>query len=385
MNTRLYDILEINKNASDIDIKKAYRKLVMKYHPDKTTDKNKAMTEEKFKEISHAYEILSDPSRRQKYDIFGEDCNEQTEIPKFNMFDFCKTKKKPNPLIYDIEVTLEEIYSGTTKKINIEKHTTCSECNGMRTIDVNKIIKCEYCNGRGVLNIVKLSNNIAHQIMTQCNKCKGNGKTILEDFLCKKCNGIGVVKVMDMTDIDIPKGKSLKPIILENMGEKYPDVDLTGDVIVEIIMKKHDIFSRKGSDLIYRKKINIEDALCGIKFVVTHLDDRKIVVKYDEIIDANKKYYVRDAGMPKEENCMLFGDMIIIFEMVLPKQLSLEQKKIIKETLKTNNDDHDLNNDDDYYETYLNEYFDTNTDNSKEEQYNSKKTNIQDNINCVSQ
>ena len=249
-----YKLLSINENASNKEIKKAYRKLAIKYHPDKGGD------EEQFKLISEAYKILSDPESRQNYDIHGI----SQEIIK-------ETIKAKTESFY-IDVSLDDIYNGSEIPIEITS----------KKVDYETLVTCNYCNGTGKLIDYSIFNEI-------------------HEYECNYCNGIKynytTNKVVEKHLITIPKGIANKDkIILKNKGNEIP-YGISGDIELIINELPHKYFTRKGLNLFYKVNINLIDCLCGYEFTIKHLDGKKINIKTNtnDIIkqsssDYNKKY-----------------------------------------------------------------------------------------------
>lgn len=359
--TKLYEILGVDPDASQRDIKKAYRKLAVKYHPDRAEgDRNKA--EEKFKEISHAYDILSDDDKRARYDMFGESLVDEgpdmddgidiTNLMNQNL------RKKVRPMIHKLNITLEDIFKGTTKKIKVIRNIACNKCDASGAKDKNKINICKTCKGKGSINIMKRMGPMVIQQTQTCNKCNRKGKIITDDNTCKECNGKCIVKNEKIFDIDIKAGsRAGEPIILHGEGEFHPDADEAGDIIIVLEQEEHQKFKRKNENLIFTKELSVIDALCGTNFIITHLDGSKIIVKTDKVINPHKKYYIRNVGLPCYKNPTQKGDMIIEFNIIYPDKLDSKKIKKLKDLFPDITKEKDIKLDtDNYYETHLEEY-----------------------------
>jgi len=263
--TKFYKMLDVDKNANDSEIKKAYRKLAVKHHPDKGGDP------EKFKEITRAYEVLSDSEKRAKYDNNGEEGLEgdgggdPSDI--FEAFfgggrgrgsQGGKKRQKTKDVVQPMKVTLEQIYSGQTKKMAITRKVI-DKARGVQT--------CESCDGRGVkIEVVRMGPMI-QQMQSQCGSCGGQGKT----FKTKQ--------EREVLEVHIQKGSpDSHKIPFREMADEHPDAD-TGDVIFVVKEQEHADIKRKGADLYIERTISLVEALCGFTMDFTHLDGRKLAIK----------------------------------------------------------------------------------------------------------
>jgi len=261
--TAFYKALDIDKSASEAEIKKAYRKLAVKHHPDKGGDP------EKFKDITRAYEVLSDPEKRSKYDKYGEEGLEgggggdPSDI--FESFfgggqrgGGSRKRQKTKDVVQPLKVTLEQMYNGATKKMAITREV----------IDKKKgVQECRACDGRGVKVEVVRMGPMIQQMQSQCNSCGGNGKS----FTTKK--------EKEVLEVHIQKGSpDNHKVPFREMADEHPDAD-TGDVVFVLKQQEHAEFKRKGADLFIERKISLVEALCGFKIEVTHLDGRKLMIK----------------------------------------------------------------------------------------------------------
>jgi len=263
--TKFYKLLEVDKNASEADIKKAYRKLAIKHHPDKGGDP------EKFKEITRAYEILSDSQKRETYDRFGEEGldgdgggGDPTDI--FDAFfggggrrgGGKKQRQKTKDVVQPLKVTLEQLYGGATKKMAITR----------QVIDKAKGVQnCSECDGRGVKVQVVRMGPMIQQMQSQCSDCGGQGKSFKRK------------SEREILEVHIQKGSpDNHKVQFREMADEHPDAD-TGDVVFVLKEQEHKEFKRKGADLFIERKISLVEALCGFEIEVTHLDGRKLLVK----------------------------------------------------------------------------------------------------------
>jgi len=262
--TKFYKSLEVEKSASDAEIKKAYRKLAVKHHPDKGGDP------EKFKEITRAYEVLSDSDKRSKYDRYGEDGLEEggggdpTDIFEA-MFGGGgrggggqRRRQKTSDVTQPLKVTLEQCYNGQTKKMAITR----------KVIDKQKgVQECSDCGGRGVkVQMIRMGPMI-QQMQSACDSCGGQGKS----FKTKQDR--------EVLEVMIQKGSpDNHKVVFREMADEQPDHD-TGDVVFVLKQQEHAVFKRRGADLFVEKDISLVEALCGFEMEINHLDGRKLLVK----------------------------------------------------------------------------------------------------------
>merc|ERR1719454_1277106 len=262
--TKFYKCLEVDKNANDAEIKKAYRKLAVKHHPDKGGDP------EKFKEITRAYEVLSDSEKRSKYDRFGEEGLEEGGDPS-DIFEHIfggggrrgsgggrQRRQKTKDVQQPLKVTLEQLYNGQTKKMAITR----------QVIDKKKgVQECAECGGRGVKVEVIRMGPMIQQMQSACGSCGGQGKS----FKTKQDR--------EVLEVHIQKGSpDNHKVNFREMADEHPDMD-TGDVIFVLKQQEHGVFKRKGADLFIERDISLVEALCGFEMELTHLDGRKLLIK----------------------------------------------------------------------------------------------------------
>jgi DnaJ-class molecular chaperone len=345
MNKNYYDILEIPKNSNENTIKKAYHKLALKWHPDKNPD-NKNEAEIKFKEISEAYEILSDPQKKEHYDKYGEyndnNQNNQNNFKKhndiFNMFfgnneffnnsSFFREKyrnHKVNPKIINIPVSLKEFYNGSKKKITIKLKNLCPNCNGIGGTNLNI---CHDCNGSGTKFMVTQIGPIIQKIRSVCNSCRGMKKFCGND--CIPCNKSGIIIIEKQFIIDIlPGSNNQDKIIMEGMGDENINFD-KGDVIFILNETEHEKFKRINNDLLYFCDINLGNSLIGPNINIEHIDGSIISFKEENIIKQNMYHIINNKGMPII-NTNKYGNLYIIYNILYPiKKLNKNEKDYLK-------------------------------------------------------
>lgn len=262
--TKFYKLLEVDKGASDAEIKKAYRKLAVKHHPDKGGDP------EKFKEVTRAYEVLSDPDKRSKYDRFGEDgLDEGGGGDATDIFEAMfggggggrrqsQRRQKTKDVVQPLKVTLEQLYNGHTKKMAITR----------KVIDKKKgVQECDECGGRGVKVEVIRMGPMIQQMQSACHSCGGQGKT----FKTKQ--------EREVLEVLVQKGSpDNNKVVFREMADEHPDAD-AGDVVFVLKQQEHADFKRRGADLFVERKISLVEALCGFQMELTHLDGRKLLIQ----------------------------------------------------------------------------------------------------------
>lgn len=346
--TKLYDLLGVSPTCDDSQLKKAYRKLAMKYHPDRND--GDAAAQEKFKEISQAYDILSDSEKREIYDRGGEQAIKEggggrggfggsDPFDVFNMFfgggmgggrSRQSRQRKGKDVVHQLGVTLENLYNGVSKKLALEKQTLCKFCDGCG-IDKqyadrrDAIKKCSTCRGRGmIMRSRQIGPGMIQQMQSVCPDCNGEGEAIDEKMKCKKCDGDKLVKERKILEVHIEPGmEEGQKITFEEEGDQLPDKDVRpGDVIVVLIEKKHETFQREGNNLIVNEEIELTEALCGLKRTLKTLDGRDMVLTTlpGEVISSDMTKMVRNEGMPiKNTGGTLKGSLYINFKVNFPK------------------------------------------------------------------
>jgi len=312
----------------------------VKLHPDKGGDP------EKFKELSVAYETLSDPKKREIYDQYGEDgLREGPGGGETDIFDLLMNrgrgggggggKKKTKTVLSQLKVTLEDVYKGNKKFLQISRYRTCTTCKGSGSKNPGADTKCSGCGGKGMKTIKRQIPMGIIQQTVQCSDCGGEGTSIKEKDKCGECKGQKVIQKAKTIEVDLDKGApDGKRYTFVGESDEFPGVE-AGDVQVEIMVEKHKKFIRKGADLVYTADITLMEALTGFKMVVTHLDDRKVLIqsKQGDIIKPGVLKTVRECGMPFFEGGYKFGNLYIAFNIVFPEKLDKNQAEAMTKVL----------------------------------------------------
>ena len=330
-----YSILGISKGATEAEIKKAYRQLSKKYHPDKNPGDKEA--EEKFKEVNEANEILSNQEKRAKYDSgemnFGFEFEPGFDDIRSQFHSmFTKPSHRGDNIGITIPLTLEEVKKGVHKKVVYHKGVICSSCSGNGSKFGKSITTCSLCLGSGRLQ--RQFGPMTH--VTTCHHCMGHGK--FTTAVCDDCGGSGMSKQEMNIEIDIPKGafpgwKSR----LENLGSDSIHVNSgPGDLIITTDDIPHPIFERHGDDLIYRLELSLPDMILGTKVEIPTLEDTNITFDVPENTPVGKIFKVKGRGLPNLRTAHV-GDILAVAIVQVPTQVTAEEKNILEDLRKNSN------------------------------------------------
>jgi molecular chaperone DnaJ len=351
-----YEILGVAKNASDEDIKKAYRKLAIKYHPDKNPNDKSA--EEKFKEAAEAYEVLSTPEKRKRYDQFGHagvggaasggaggfggagGMNMDDIFSQFGDifgggFGFGggggsrggRRVNRGSNLRVKVKLTLSEIANGVEKKIKVNKLIACNTCHGSGAKG-NAYDTCRVCNGSGVITKVQQTMLGAMQTQTTCSNCHGEGKIIRDK--CHTCHGEGVVRGEETISLNIPAGVAEgMQLNVSGKGNAAVRGGINGDLIVLIEEEEHPELKREGQHLVYNLHISMPDAILGTSVDIP-LIEGKAKIKIDPGTQSGKVLRLKGKGLP-DVNSYYKGDLMVEISVYTPATLSSDEKKMIEQ------------------------------------------------------
>ena len=366
-----YEVLGVNKNSTPDEIKSAYRKAALKWHPDKWvngTDEEKKTAEEKFKEASEAYSVLSDPDKRARYDRYGFagmdggstgaggfggfgdfDLNDILNSVFGRGFDFGgfgsgfgfsgggsrggSIKQRGSNIRVKVKLNLQEIAHGVKKKIKVTKYVACTHCHGSGSED-GSTETCPTCHGRG--QVVQTVNSFFGQMQTQsvCPTCNGTGKVIKKK--CTHCGGEGIMKGDEVIEIDIPAGVSQDmQLTVRGKGNAGPHNGVNGDLYVLIEEEPHPDFERNENDLIYNLFITIPEAILGTQAEVPTVDG-KVRVKIAPGTQSGKVLRLRGKGLPIL-NGYGSGDMLVNVNVWVPKKVNKEEEKLLQQLAQSDN------------------------------------------------
>ncbi|WP_316817347.1 molecular chaperone DnaJ [Pedobacter nyackensis] len=383
-----YDVLGVSRSTSADEIKKAYRKLAIKYHPDKNPDDKSA--EDKFKEAAEAYEVLSNPEKKQRYDHYGhagvggasggggyggggmnmEDIFSQFGdifgsggggSPFESFFGGGQQSRggrrvsKGTNLRIKVKLTLEEIANGTEKKIKVNKQIVCKTCDGSGAKDRSSVSTCKTCGGSGAVR--RVTNTILGQMQTTstCPTCNGSGSQITAK--CGSCHGEGVVRGEETITINIPAGVSDgMQLSMSGKGNAAPNGGIPGDLIILIEEIPHETLKREGNNVVYDLHVSIIDAALGYSAEVPTIDG-KAKIKIEPGTQSGKLLRLKGKGIP-EINSYHRGDEIIHVNIWTPKALSAEERGILERLRESPNFKPQPGKNDKSFFEKMKEYFD---------------------------
>ncbi len=349
-----YEVLGVSKTASEDEIKKAYRSLAKKYHPDVSKEPN---AEEKFKEVQKAYDCLSDPSKRENYDRYGTEDPMQGgfggaggfsgfggsgfggfEDIFSSFFGGGRARSNPNApqkgndVRTRVELTFEEAAFGVKKTMTLNRYEECTTCGGTGAHSKDDITTCSRCRGTG--RVVVEQQTILGRIQTEstCPECGGKGKKITKH--CSSCNGAGRVKKTSKIDINIPAGiDNEQTLRLSGRGEAGLNGGPNGDLYINVIVKPHEVFERDGNDIYLELPITFSQAALGATIEVKTLHG-KVALKIPSGTQTNTKFKLANKGI-QNANTGRSGHQYVIVNVVTPTKLSNEQKELFTKLSKT--------------------------------------------------
>ncbi|KAJ7519330.1 hypothetical protein O6H91_20G034400 [Diphasiastrum complanatum] len=335
-NTKYYDILGVSKNASQEDLKKAYRKAAIKNHPDKG----------------------GDPEKREIYDQYGEEALKEgmggggASANPFDIFESFfgsgagpfgggsrggRRQKRGEDVVHPLKVSLEDFYNGTSKKLSLSRNVICPKCKGQGSKS-GTVNKCAGCQGSGMkVSIRQLGPGMIQQMQQVCPDCRGSGEIVDEKDKCTQCKGNKVVPEKKVLEVHVEKGMTHgQKITFYGEADEAPDT-ITGDIVFVLQLKDHPKFKRKGDDLFVEHSLTLREALCGFQFPLTHLDGRQLLIKSKpgEIVKPGQFKAVHDEGMPHHGRPFMKGSLYIHFSVEFPESgsLSPEQCKLLEAIL----------------------------------------------------
>ena len=361
-----YEVLGVGKTASEDEIKKAYRKIAIKYHPDRNPGDKEA--EEKFKEAAEAYNVLHDPQKRQQYDQFGFDgpmgsggfggfggaSMNMDDI--FSMFGDIfggrgfsgfggfggrgsgrPQQHRGNDLRLKVRLSLKEINEGVTKKFKVRKDITCKHCHGSGAEAGSGTETCPTCHGQGY--VVRTQQSLFGMMQTQsvCPTCHGEGQVIKNK--CHECGGTGVTKGEEVVEIKIPAGVAEGMVVnVPGKGNAGQHNGIAGDIQVFIEEEENDTFVRDGNDLIYNLLLDFPTAALGGEVDIPTIDGKTLKVKIDGGTQPGKTMRLREKGLPAVQGYGSGrGDLVVNISVYVPKTLSRDERKALEEFRESDN------------------------------------------------
>ena len=354
-----YEVLGVDKKASEEEIKKAYRKIAIKYHPDRNPGSKEA--EEKFKEAAEAYDVLHDPQKRQQYDQFGFDAGKMggfgggfsTDFSMDDIFSMfgdvfggrggfsgfsgfggsqrqATRQHRGNDLRLKVKLTLQEIATGATKKFKVRKDIACPHCHGSGAEGNSGSETCPTCHGQGY--VIRTSQSLfgMMQSQTTCPTCHGEGKVIKNK--CTHCHGDGVIKGEEVVEINIPAGVAGGMVVnVPGKGNAGKHNGLNGNIQVLIEEEPNETFVRDGQDIIYNLLLDFPTAALGGQVDIPTIDGQKVRIKIEPGTQPGKTLRLRSKGLPAVQGYGRgMGDLIVNVSVYVPKTLSRQEKEMLE-------------------------------------------------------
>ncbi|KAI5724198.1 hypothetical protein M8J76_016909 [Diaphorina citri] len=370
--TAYYDLLGVKPGCSDDELKKAYRTMARKYHPDRDP-KN----EDKFKEINKAYDVLSNPEKRRVYDQGGEEAINQGGFGGFespmDIFDMFfgggggkrrggdddddddedehespfggaryhrrgqqqQKSRKGKDVVHTLYVTMEELYSGAVRKLALEKNVICSVCEGRG--GKSKIVeKCSTCKGSGMtVQVQQIGPGMIQQVQHVCSDCKGQGERINPKDKCRTCAGKKTVRERKILEVHIDKGMVHgQKILFTGEGDQEPGLQ-PGDIVIQLHEQSHPVFKRVGNNLQMTQNIDLVEALCGFQRYIKTLDGRVIMIEVPggHVVKHGESRTVFDEGMPHYKNARSKGNLQITFNVNFPTKIEPDKLHLLEMSL----------------------------------------------------
>jgi molecular chaperone DnaJ len=351
-----YEVLGVSKNSTQDEIKAQYRKLALKFHPDKNKSPDSA---EHFKEISEAYAVLSDVEKRKIYDTHGHsgvDGRYSTEDIfqgsrgnfedifgggfdsvfesifgrgggfRFGGFDFGGSRTRGSDLMYETTMTLEEAFRGKQEEIEVPRLVNCDICNGTGCTPGTSIRTCSVCNGQGQIRTSRSSGFSTFVTVQPCNTCRGQGKIV--ERPCSKCKGAGKQKASKKFSFEIPPGVEDGEYRIQGQGESVQN-GVNGDLIVRIKVKPHDKFKRDGADIFYDANISMIDATLGRTVMVETLEGKE-KLEVESGSQPNTIIKLKGKGLPRQSGRGR-GDEYVRLVINIPTKIDKQQRKLLEE------------------------------------------------------
>ncbi len=337
-----YELLGVSENASQEEIKKAYRKKAKKYHPDSNSD---TADEEKFKKINKAYDVLSDEKKRKKYDQFGKagvegnaTAGQQRASSHFqDIFEQIfggggrkQRQRRGSNLKISLNISLEEAYNGVEKTYEVERKIKCTSCDGTGAEDMNTK-NCIECDGNGRVRKIERTLLGQQQVVKECSKCNGTGE--IPKTKCETCNGEGLIEEKEEISVNIPAGvKDGQRVRIRGKGDEDRKGN-SGDLYIYVTIEENENFERQGDDLYTTLKVGVGDAVLGAEASIPH-PEKEIKVKVPPGTQPGQVLRVSGKGMSKRRRGN--GDLYIKIDVKIPEKVGKEEKKILENLRETN-------------------------------------------------
>tara|TARA_R100001163_G_C5068510_1_gene209032 strand:+ start:2651 stop:3934 length:1284 start_codon:yes stop_codon:yes gene_type:complete len=361
-----YSLLGVPRTANESDIKKAYRKLVVKLHPDKVPESKKAEAESKFKEVSEAYSILSDSEKRKIYDKYGKKGLEQHERTgsggghPFGGFPFgmdpfgfpggrSSSRERLPMTAHKIHLDLDAFYHGKLIAFKVPVKDPCKSCKSTGCTDPSKVSTCDQCKGRGQIMQQRMvgPGMMAQQVVT-CPRCKGKKESFPSNLTCTKCRGIGMETVQHRIEYYVKRGTDYGDFVIENKGD-FVKMENGSEVRGHIVLQVRPVpdnrstfkhLKRAGDDLVYEHTLNLNEALIGFDLFVPHFDSKEnpfVLSCHDRTVSPETIFKVPNKGMPKTtddgQHHGDFGDLIVLFHVKFPEKIDTKLRQVLVKNL----------------------------------------------------
>ncbi|CAD7939509.1 unnamed protein product [Amoebophrya sp. A120] len=331
---KLYELLGVSENSTEKEIKAAYKKKALQFHPDR------GGSEEQFKEISKAYDVLSSPEKKKLYDVYGDAGLEQMEQggagggPGMGMaqdpFDMFRDifgqaaggqmrTRRTQDIVQKVRLSLEDIYKGVTKDYQLQRHVLCEFCGGHGG---SEVVACNQCGGVGRIEQQQRMGPFVQFVQTECPKCRGAGMIVPPGKQCRPCRGKGIVEKKEFFQIHVPP-TATTGYVQKFQGKADEALGFeTGDLVFVVEEQRHATFHRVGQDLMIKKSLPLQDALCGFRFKIRFLDDEDVILESqpNQVVKPNDIWRIPGKGMPTSNGT--FGDLIVRFEILFPNTVT---------------------------------------------------------------
>ena len=344
-----YEVLGVEKNASEGDLKNAFRSLARKYHPDRSTEEG---AEDKFKEIQEAYAVLSDQEKRAQYDRFGHNGPGGSPFGGFgggggfniNLEDILggdffssmfgggggrSSRRRGNDIRIRHTVSLQDIYSGSSEEVELELPTACDACDGTGA-EGGETQTCPDCNGQGRVRMRQQVGPFVQDVVRECPTCNGAGQTAANS--CSSCDGTGQTMKMTTLRFSIPAGtEEGTRLRMRGRGQPAPKAKgQQGDLFIEIEVEEHPWFERSGPDLIMSLPLGYADLVLGTTVSLDHLDGKNLTIKVPAGTNSGDTLEIRKRGLPGRRSGGR-GDVIVLVKLHMPKKVDKKSKKALQE------------------------------------------------------